>query len=157
MTKARDLGDNAQNTKPKVVNAKADLIVGTGSDAADRLAVGSNGDTLVADSSTSTGLRWQGDYSAGKNKIINGDFRINQRAFTSNTATNTFGFDRFKQFNSGGTFTTSPQTQTQIPNDDLYYRVIFNYTNKLYKITNLVNTIPIPEVNWYEYVNPKIV
>jgi hypothetical protein len=49
---------------------------------------------------------------AGKNKIINGDFRINQRSFTSNTADSTYNFDRFFQANSGGTFTSTPQTFT---------------------------------------------
>jgi len=56
---------------------------------------------------------WNSGYGqAGKNKIINGDFGVNQRAFTSNTTTNTYGFDRWKQFNVGGSFTTSPQTFT---------------------------------------------
>ena len=53
-------------------------------------------------------------YTAGKNKIINGDFRINQRAFTSNTTTLSFNFDRWFQSNGGttGTLTTTPQTFT---------------------------------------------
>jgi hypothetical protein len=74
--------------------------------------VGNDGETLVADSSTSTGLRYQADFAAGKNKIINGDFRFNQRAFTSNTANNAFGFDRWLQLNAGttGTLTVTPQT-----------------------------------------------
>lgn len=54
-------------------------------------------------------------------------------------------------------FTTTPQTQTKIPNDELYYRIILDYTNKLYKITNTTDTIPITQVEWYEYNNPKIV
>ena len=59
MTKARELGDNAQNTKPKVVDAKGDLIVGTGSDAASRLAVASTaGYLLSVDSAEATGLKW---------------------------------------------------------------------------------------------------
>lgn len=51
-------------------------------------------------------------FSAGKNKIINGDFTINQRAFTSSTTSGTYGFDRWKQANSGGTVTYSAQTFT---------------------------------------------
>ena len=66
MTKARELGDNAQNTKPKVVDAKGDLIVGTGSDAASRLAVASTaGYLLSVDSAEATGLKWAAPAAAG--------------------------------------------------------------------------------------------
>jgi len=46
------------------------------------------------------------------NAIINGAFEINQRNFTSTTATDTFLFDRFINFNQGGTSTFSAQTFT---------------------------------------------
>jgi len=49
---------------------------------------------------------------AGKNAVINGDFLINQRAFTSNTTTGSYNFDRWLQQNSGGSFTVTPQTFT---------------------------------------------
>jgi hypothetical protein len=52
------------------------------------------------------------NFYAGKNKIINGDFRFNSRVFTSNTTTGSYNFDRFLQLNSGGTFTVTPQTFT---------------------------------------------
>jgi hypothetical protein len=52
-----------------------------------------------------------GQYAAGKNKIINGDFRINQRAFTSTTSA-VYGFDRWFSQASGGTVTYSAQTFT---------------------------------------------
>lgn len=48
---------------------------------------------------------------AGKNKIINGDFRINQRNFTS-VAGDDYGFDRWQIARSGGTATYTPQTFT---------------------------------------------
>jgi len=93
------------------------LIVGTGADAADRLAAPSeSGSILVADSAATTGLRWQGDYAAGKNKIINGDFGIWQRGTTVNltASTPTFLADRFAAFmdTNAGTFTYSRQTFT---------------------------------------------
>jgi hypothetical protein len=53
-----------------------------------------------------------GAFAAGKNKIINGDFAINQRAFTSNTTSASFNFDRWAQINTGGTFTVTPQVFT---------------------------------------------
>ena len=50
-------------------------------------------------------------YAAGKNKIINGDFYVNQRNFTSVTAT-AYGFDRWRYEFSTGTNTYSAQTFT---------------------------------------------
>lgn len=46
------------NTMATAVDAKGDLIVGTGADTFARLAVGTNGYTLVADSAETTGLKW---------------------------------------------------------------------------------------------------
>ena len=42
---------------------------------------------------------------AGKNKVINGDFSINQRNFTSVTTTATYMFDRFQTTLADGTVT----------------------------------------------------
>lgn len=47
--------------------------------------------------------------TAGKNKIINGDFFVNQRNFTSNTSAG-YGFDRWSMAFSSGTSTYTPQT-----------------------------------------------
>jgi hypothetical protein len=53
---------------------------------------------------------WNVGYGqAGKNKIINGDFNINQRSFTSTSTNLAFGFDRFFISYSGGTLTNSAQ------------------------------------------------
>jgi len=98
--------------QPTIFDAKADILTATAADTPARLAVGSDGDTLVADSAATTGLRWQGNFAAGKNVIINGDFRINQRAFTSNTSSGSYNYDRFWQSNSGGTVTTTPNVFT---------------------------------------------
>jgi hypothetical protein len=46
------------NTVATEFDAKGDLVVGTGSDTFDRLAVGTDGYTLVADSVETTGLKW---------------------------------------------------------------------------------------------------
>ncbi len=92
------------------LTTKGDLYTYSTTDA--RLAVGNNGETLVADSSATTGLRWQGDYAAGKNKIINGDFFINQRNFSSDTSTFAYGFDRWAYYYVSGTTTYSAQTFT---------------------------------------------
>jgi len=58
-----------------IVDAKGDLIVGTGADAVARLAVGTNGHTLVADSSVSpTGLKWAAPAAGGSTLIKTATF-----------------------------------------------------------------------------------
>jgi hypothetical protein len=46
------------NDMATTIDAKGDLIAGTGADAYARLAVGTNGQVLTADSTTATGLKW---------------------------------------------------------------------------------------------------
>ena len=45
-----------------------------------------------------------------RNALINSDFRINQRGFSSTTTNGTYGFDRWRVDASGGTTTYSAQT-----------------------------------------------
>jgi hypothetical protein len=108
--------DDANAIQNSIVDAKGDLISATANDTPARLAVGANGETLVADSSASTGLRYQGNFAAGKNKIINGDFGIWQRGTSTNSASaaSTFLADRWvSRFDySSGTASLSQQTFT---------------------------------------------
>ena len=97
--------------------AKGDLTVGNGTNLSGILAVGNNGETLVADSSTSTGLRYTGNYAAGKNALINGAFNVWQRGTSFTPAslnTTTYAADRWQPFCnfSAGTFTCSQQSFT---------------------------------------------
>jgi len=95
------------------LTAKGDLFGYSTTQA--RVAVGNNGETLVADSSTSTGLRYQANFAAGKNKIINGDFGIWQRGTSfSNPAAGVFTADRYlvSVNGTGVTRTISQQTFT---------------------------------------------
>ena len=115
---------------PTTVDAKGDLLVGSAADTISRLAVGADGSSIVADSSTSTGLRWQSNFAAGKQKILNADFNIWQRgtSFTVPGNTDTYTADRFycwHNASSGGTNTVSRQTftpgQTDVPNNPNYF------------------------------------
>jgi hypothetical protein len=91
------------------VTTKGDLYTFSTTDA--RLAVGANGETLVADSSTSTGLRYNANFAAGKNKIINGDFGVWQRGTSFTVSTSSiYTADRF--YTLAGAATASRQTFT---------------------------------------------
>ena len=92
------------NTAP--VTAKGDLY--TYSTVPAKLAVGNNGETLVADSSTATGLRYQGSQVAAKNAIINGGMDIWQRG--TSFAADRYTADRWYQ--SGGNGTSAQETTT---------------------------------------------
>ena len=140
MTKARDLANSAAafasvsatelgyvdgvtsaiQTQMDAKTAKAtltttgDIYYASGANTPARLGIGTTGQVLNVDAGVPV---WATPSSgslqvAGKNAIINGDFLINQRAFTSNTTTNAYNFDRWLQQNSGGTFTVTPQTFT---------------------------------------------
>lgn len=53
------------NSMATAIDAKGDLIAGTGADAFSRLAVGTNGQVLTADSTAATGLAWATSTSGG--------------------------------------------------------------------------------------------
>ena len=89
------------NSMATAIDAKGDLIAGTGADAFSRLAAGANGETLVADSSTATGLR----YTAGtvqSNPFLNSAFQVWQRGTSiAQTASNMYSADRWNSNRDG--------------------------------------------------------
>jgi hypothetical protein len=110
------------------VTTKGDLYTFSTTDT--RLPVGNNGETIVADSSTSTGLRYNANFSAGKNVIINGAFDVWQRgtSFTLTNNSDNYTTDRLIAWFNGstnGTNTLTRQTftagQTDVPNNPTYF------------------------------------
>lgn len=67
-----------------ILDAKGDLITATAADTPARLAVGTNGQYLSADSSTSTGLKW---VTAAGGKLLQVVSTTKTDSFTSNTTT----------------------------------------------------------------------
>ena len=101
-------------TTPSIsnINAKGDILVGTADNTLGIITAGSNGETLVADSAATTGLRYQANFAAGKNAVINGNCQIAQRGSTL-TATGTAWFygavDRFLGYSSANNTATISQ------------------------------------------------
>jgi hypothetical protein len=83
-----------------IIDAKGDLIAGSAADTALRLAVGSNGETLVADSAATTGLRYSATPSAS-NPVLNSAFQVAQRgtsfSFAASTSA-TYTLDRWQTY-----------------------------------------------------------
>jgi hypothetical protein len=93
--------DDTNAIQNAIVDAKGDLIAASAADTPARLAVGNNGETLVADSSTSTGLRYQAPKV--QNAIYNSGFDIAQRgtSFTALAAVD-YTLDRWVNWSSTG-------------------------------------------------------
>ena len=85
--------DDANAIQNAIVDAKGDLIAASAADTPARLAVGNYGENLVADSSTSTGLRWNaGNYV---NAVYNSSFDIWQRGTSFVPAAYNYTADRW--------------------------------------------------------------
>jgi hypothetical protein len=59
------------NSMATAIDAKGDLVVGTAADTFSRLAVGTNGQILTADSAQATGLKWATATSAKSYSLLN--------------------------------------------------------------------------------------
>jgi hypothetical protein len=118
--------DDANAIQNSIVDAKGDLIAASANDTPARLAVGNNGETLVADSSATTGLRYTGG-TVISNPLINSCMDIWQRGTSiANTASTLYTADRWVTVGSPAAFTISRQATgdtTNLPNVQYCARV----------------------------------
>ena len=77
------------NSMATAIDAKGDLIAGTGADAFSRLAVGTNGQVLKADSTAATGLAW-GAASSGATLISRTSFSASAAVTVDNLFSSTY-------------------------------------------------------------------
>jgi hypothetical protein len=145
--------DDANAIQNSIVDAKGDLIAASANDTPARLAVGANGETLVADSSTSTGLR----YTAGTvqaNPVLNSAFQNWQRGTSISVAASgtPYTADRWQVFtNASQACTVSRQLvgdSTNLPSIQYSARVQRNSgqtgTGGIYFSQNFesINSVP---------------
>lgn len=72
-----------------IVDAKGDLIAATAADTVSRLAVGSNDQVLIADSTTATGLKWGSAAAGGFTTLATGSLSSNTLTLSSISSTYT--------------------------------------------------------------------
>lgn len=79
--------DDPNAIQNSILDAKGDLISATAADTPARLAVGTNGQVLTADSTTSTGLKWAAASSGVNPQIprLNSNYYLFPRSSTTNT------------------------------------------------------------------------
>jgi hypothetical protein len=130
------------------LTAKGDLF--TFSTGSAKLAVGSNGDTLVADSAATTGLRWQASRSAGKNAIINGGLDVWQRgtSLAISNGTTTYLADRWAAYRGATGATVSRQTTSDTTN-----LPTIQYCARVQRDSGNTSTSGISYFNIFESVN----
>jgi hypothetical protein len=138
----------ASNVSP--LTTKGDLYTYSTDNA--RLAVGANGETLVADSSTSTGLRYQAPVQ--QNPVLNSAMQVWQRGTSSAIAVSSFTFfgpDRWQVYRGNTGSTVSRQVTgdtTNLPNIQYcarFQRDSGNSTTEQFYIANnfeTINSIP---------------
>jgi len=100
------------NSMATAIDAKGDLVPGTGADTFARLAVGANGTVLTADSAEATGLKWAA--AAGGMSWVSVLTRTNMGSGTSYTASGLSGYNQLMIFidQAGNTGTTGKYTIT---------------------------------------------
>jgi hypothetical protein len=103
----------ATMTPKSTYTAKGSIAAATGASTPANLSVGNNGETLVADSSTSTGLRYQAPVNV--NPLLNSSFQVWQRG-TSVAANNGYGPDRWKCYSGAVDLTVSRQVTNDTTN-----------------------------------------
>lgn len=122
------------NSMATEITAKGDLIVGTGSATFDNLPVGANNTTLVADSSTATGLKWAAASS--------GALTLIKRASFSSVATTGTTFDTVFTSTYRSFMVVIEQISAATEGDDLH--LLFRYGGTSQILTYFSSSIQLP-------------
>jgi hypothetical protein len=120
--------DDSNAIQNAIVDAKGDLIAASAADTPARLAVGTNGQVLTADSAEATGLKWSSPAATG----FNGASAKNSFYQTLTTATQTALVFDTENFDSGSYWATGTNTRFTVPTTGKYSisaNALFLYSN----------------------------
>ena len=137
---------DTQGIPASAFTAKGDLLVGTGSGTYDDLTVGTNGYTLVADSSTSTGLKWAAPSSGALTLVKTQTIGT---SVTSVAVTSAFSatYDNYFITVNGGTNTGHGNIKVQLGATTSAYFIGGNYMS--YASTTINGYVATNDSNWY--------
>jgi hypothetical protein len=140
--------DDSNAIQNSIVDAKGDIVAASAADTPARLAVGSDGETLVADSSTSTGLRYQVPVNA--NPVLNSAFQVWQRgtSFAPAASTITYTADRWCFYSTA----TGRTVSRQVTNDTTNLPFI-QYCSRVQRDSGNTSTAGINFLQPFETIN----
>jgi hypothetical protein len=134
---ASDDPNAIQNT---IVAAKGDIIGASANDVPAVTSVGADGTTLIANSSTSTGLAW--NPAPNKNYLINGGFAVAQRGTSFTSGANNddaYTLDRWYILSDGNDAIDVTQDTTTVPtNGEFAIALDVETTNKKFGIATII-------------------
>jgi hypothetical protein len=145
--------DDSNAIQNSIVDAKGDIVAATANDTPARLAVGFNGQTLMADSTATTGLRWISTPSAS-NPILNSAFNVWQRG-TSFAAQGGIGApaytaDRYQFYRGGG---ATGATMSRVVTGDTTNLPSIQYAARAQRDSGNTSTANIRVIQTVESVN----
>lgn len=146
---------DASGISATIVDAKGDLIAGTAADTVARLAVGNNGETLVADNAATTGLRYSATPSAS-NPVLNSAMQVFQRGTSTSLAASTaytsgFVADRWQTATGANQACTVSQQST----NDTTNLPFIQYCLRYQRNSGQTGTGSLPLVQNFETINSR--
>ena len=125
--------DDSNAIQNAIVDAKGDLITATAADTPARLAVGTNGQYLQADSTTATGLKWASVSAGAMTELASGSLSTSALDLTSISGTYNDLILRLRDFypSSNATLTMTVNNTANI------YREVFDYATNAVTDSNI--------------------